>query len=142
MQITSKFTIAIHILACVDYFHGVMPVNSKLLSQSIGSNPVIVRGVMSSLNKAGIINAEKGKKDVTLQKELSDVTFYDIYSAVDSLSGNGLFRFHENPNLKCPVGRNIHAALDNKLEKVQRAMESEMKSISIKSVIKDIKDDI
>ena len=140
MQITSKFTIAIHILACIDYFHGKIPVNSKLLAESIGSNPVIIRGVMSSLNKAGIINTERGKRDVSIQKELADITFYDIYLAVDPLSDNGLFHFHENPNLKCPVGSKIHIALDDKLERVKVAMENEMKSISIKSIIEDIKE--
>ncbi|WP_456078948.1 Rrf2 family transcriptional regulator [Mogibacterium sp.] len=139
MQITSKFTIAIHILACIDYFHGKIPVNSKLLAESIGSNPVIIRGVMSSLNKAGIINAERGKRDISIQKELSDITFYDIYLAVDSLSDDGLFHFHENPNLKCPVGSKIHIALDDKLERVQVAMENEMKNISVESVIKAVR---
>ena len=42
MQITSRFTIAIHILGAIDYFHGKVPVNSTLLAQSIGANPVIV----------------------------------------------------------------------------------------------------
>ena len=30
---------------------------------------------------------------------------------------------------KCPVGRNIHALLDDKLKAIQNAMEDEMKSI-------------
>ena len=60
MQITSRFTIAIHILGAIDYFHGKVPVNSTLLAQSIGANPVIVRGVMAKLSKAGYILASKG----------------------------------------------------------------------------------
>ena len=33
-----------------------------------------------------------------------------------------LFHFHENPNTKCPVGRNIHFILDDKLKQVQDAI--------------------
>lgn len=138
MQITSKFTIAVHILSCIDYFHGKVPVNSRLLSGSIGSNPVIVRGVMSELSKAGIINASKGKNDISLQRKLDEVTFYDIYRAVDDIDKKGLFRFHDNPCPDCPVGRNIHSALDGKLREVQTAMENAMKNITVDSVTKAV----
>ena len=142
MQITSKFTIAVHILACIDYFHGKVPVNSRLLAQSIGSNPVIVRGIMSELSRAGIINASKGKNDISLQRQLDNVTFYDIYKAVDDIDKKGLFRFHENPCPDCPVGGNIHVALDGKLSEVQAAMENAMKNITVASVAKDIRKEV
>ena len=38
-----------------------------------------------------------------------------------------MFRFHENPSPQCPVGKNIHALLDDKLKDIQAAMENEMK---------------
>ena len=142
LQITSRFTIAIHLLACIEVFQGQFPVNSAIFARSIGANRVIVRGVMSELNKAGIIEAGKGKKDVTLKKPLEEVTLYDIYRAVDDTAEKGLFHFHENPCPACPVGGNIHAALDGKLANVQEAMEKEMKNIPVSSVIERIREEI
>ena len=49
-----------------------------------------------------------------------------------------MFHFHENPNPACPVGRNIHNILDDKLFKVQEAMEQELKSITLADVIRDL----
>ena len=137
MQITSKFTIAIHILAAIDTFHGHVNVNSKLLSQSIGANPVIVRGVMSDLKKAGIIMSHRGKNDVTIEKPLDQVSFYDIYQAVNA-NDKDLFHFHENLNQKCPVGKNIHHVLDKRLLEVQRAMEEKISEMTLADVKKDI----
>ena len=48
-----------------------------------------------------------------------------------------MFHFHENPNTKCPVGRNIHFILDDKLKQVQDAMERELASITLEDVKKD-----
>ena len=42
-----------------------------------------------------------------------------------------MFRFHENPSPQCPVGKNIHALLDDKLIDIQAAMENEMKKYTI-----------
>ena len=137
MQITSKFTIAIHILAAIDTFHGNVPVNSSFLAKSIGANPVIVRGVMSNLKKAGIIMSHRGKNDVTIEKPLDQVTFFDIYTAVNA-GEKEIFHFHENPNPECPVGRNIHKVLDGQLIQIQKDFEKELRSYKVSDVIQNL----
>ena len=142
MQITSKFTIAVHVITAIDYFKDHEKVTSNFLAGSVGANPVIVRNVMGNLKEAGIIDISQGKSGITLAKRLDDITFYDIYRAVDSVSDEGLFHFHENPNTNCPVGRNIHKAMDEKLLKVQQAMEAEMKQITLSDVVEDTRKEI
>ena len=142
MQITSKFTIAVHVITAIDYFKDHEKVTSNFLAGSVGANPVIVRNVMGNLKEAGIIDISQGKSGITLAKKLDDITFYDIYKAVDSVSDEGLFHFHENPNTNCPVGRNIHKAVDEKLLKVQQAMEAEMKQITLSDVVEDTRKEI
>ena len=142
MQITSKFTIAVHVITAIDYFKDHEKVTSNFLAGSVGANPVIVRNVMGNLKEAGIIDISQGKSGISLAKKLDDITFYDIYKAVDSVSDEGLFHFHENPNTDCPVGRNIHRSLDGKLMKVQQAMETEMKQITLSDVVEDTRKEI
>ena len=139
MQITSRFTIAIHILVAIDYFKDMNRVNSEFLAGSTGVNPVIVRTVISRLREAGIVNTQRGSSGANLSKPLSKITFYDIYKAVDSVDEHeGLFHFHEQPHPDCPVGGNIHRALDGKLEDIQQAMEERMKMITVQDVADDV----
>ena len=49
-----------------------------------------------------------------------------------------LFHFHENPNPQCPVGKNIHNVLDDKLMRVQTAMERELVAITLQDVKEDL----
>jgi transcriptional regulator, BadM/Rrf2 family len=139
MQITSKFTIAIHIITAIDYFRDSEKVTSNFLAGSVGANPVIVRNVMGSLKEAGIIEISQGKSGIELAKGLDKITFYDVYMAVNCVDDEGLFHFHENPNSKCPVGRNIHLAMDEKLQRVQDTMENELRHITVADVAEDIK---
>ena len=139
MQITSRFTIAVHIITAIDYFRDEMKVTSNFLAGSVGANPVIVRTVMGNLKDAGIISISQGKSGIGLAKRLDEISFYDIYKAIDPVGEEGLFHFHENPNIKCPVGRNIHAALDTRLRQVQDTMEKEMKSLTVAEVAADVK---
>lgn len=138
MQISSRFTIAIHILACIEEFKGDYKVTSDFLSSSINVNPVIIRKILSQLKGAKLIEVARGTGGASLLKPMEEITFYDVYKAVDVIGEGDLFHFHENPSNKCPVGKCIHLALDNKLDKIQKAMEDEMKKYTLRDVIKDI----
>ena len=139
MQITSKFTIAVHIIAAIDYFKDSEKVTSNFLAGSVGANPVIVRNVMGNLKESGIIAISQGKSGISLAKELDEITFYDVYKAVDCVDDDGLFHFHEKPNINCPVGKNIHIAMDEKLQRVQSIMENELSRITMADVVADLK---
>ena len=142
MQITSRFTIAIHALAYLDLFQDETRVTSNVLAKSIQVNPVIIRTVLSRLKDAGIIDARQGSGGSRLAKDPSNITFYDIYKAVDTVDETGLFHFHENPHPACVVGGNIHAALDGKLKRVQDVMEAELKKITMADVMEDLHKEI
>ena len=137
MQITSKFTVAVHILTCIDIFGGQMRVTSDFLSGSTGVNAVIVRNVLGQLRNAGIVETRQGSGGAHLAKALDEITLYDIYKAVECVDDEGLFHFHENPNADCPVGRNIHKAMDGRLKAAQAALENELKSTTLAQVVAD-----
>lgn len=139
MQLTSKFTTAIHILTCIDVFSDEMRVTSDFLSGSTGVNAVIIRNVLSQLRSAGIVSTRQGSGGAHLAKPLNEITLYDVYNAVECVDNEGLFHFHENPNAKCPVGRNIHKVMDGRLSEVQLAMENKLKSITLAEIVADTK---
>lgn len=139
MQITSKFTVAVHILTCIDIFGGQMRVTSDFLSGSTGVNAVIVRNVLGQLRNAGIVETRQGSGGAHLAKALDEITLYDIYKAVDCVDNEGLFHFHENPNADCPVGRNIHKAMDDRLQTAQSALENELKKTTLAEIVADAK---
>lgn len=142
MQISSKFTIGVHLLAVIDFLGEDEKVTSSVLAGSIGVNPVIVRNVMGDLKNAGLISISQGKSGISLTMPPAQITFYDVYKAVDSVNDDGLFHFHAHPNPDCPVGRNIHKAMDAKLERIQTRMEDEMKAITLADVMTDIQNEL
>ena len=138
MQISSRFTIALHILTCIEEFKNDYKITSDFLSSSINVNPVVIRRILQKLKSAGIITVARGNVgSMEINKDLTDITFYDVYKAVDCVDDEGLFHFHENPNPLCPVGRNIHNVLDKRLDAIQQAMENEMKKSTLADVINE-----
>ena len=139
MQISSRFTMAIHMFVCIDTFSD-QKMTSDFMAASIGTNPVIIRKLLQQLKAAGLIEVARGTGGVRITRPLENITFLDVYRAVECTPDNELFHFHENPNEKCPVGRNIHHVLDDKLNKVQKTMENELEAITLGDVKKDLQE--
>lgn len=137
MQISSRFTIAIHIFACIDTFEKDYKITSDFLSTSVNVNPVIIRKILSSLKKSELIHVQRGTGGTTIARPLDQITLFDIYRSVECIENEELFHFHENPNPNCPVGKNIHNILDDKLLRIQKAMEKELSTITLKDIIDD-----
>ena len=139
MQISSRFTIAIHMLTCMEIFKNEYKITSDFLAESIQVNPVIIRRIMGQLKEAGLIEVKRGTGGAAITRPLEEITFLDVYRAVECREENTLFHFHENPNLNCPVGRNIHHVLDDRLRRVQEAMERELEAITLADVVEDMR---
>ncbi len=137
MQISSRFTIAIHIFTCIHTFEKTHKITSDFLAESVQVNPVIIRKLLAQLKGAGLITVQRGSGGAAMAKPPEQITLLDVYRAVDCVENGELFHFHERPNPQCPVGRNIHQALDDKLYQIQAAMEREMEKITIADVLRD-----
>ena len=116
MQISSRFTIATHMLIVLALEGKKQKLTSDILAGSVGVNPVIIRKTLSQLKNAGMITVARGTGGAEIAKDLKDISLLDVYSAVECLGKSGqLFSFHDKPNPDCPIGKNIHNVLDDRL---------------------------
>lgn len=136
MQISSRFTIAVHMLVCMETFKDDFKVTSDFLASSVNANPVVIRRILSQLKKANIIEVSRGTGGAVICVPLNTITLLDIFKAVESVGNQNLFHFHENPNTNCPVGRNIHHLLDAPLSSAQQALENELKTTTLEDLMK------
>ena len=137
MKITSRFTVAVHTLLVIHYFEGKEKTTSEFIAASVNVNPVVIRRTLLSLKAAGMVEVKAGSGGASIVKDLKDITLFDVYRAVDSVDGD-IFHFHENPNPACAVGKNIHAVLDTHLADAQRALENELKKVTLYDLTQDL----
>lgn len=138
MQISSRFTIALHILTALETFQGQYRLTSRFLSGSIQANPVIIRNILLQLKAAGFVQIPRGRGSITLLKSSNEISLLDVYKSIEPLEQDKLFSFHKNPNPQCPVGRNVHNILDWRLLSVQQAMENKLESMKLSDILTDL----
>lgn len=139
MQISSRFTVAIHMLVCMETFKNENKITSELLASSVNSNPVIIRRILQQLKNAQLVTITRGTGGASLAKSADSISLLDVFNALGCLDNDELFHFHENPNMLCPVGRNIHLILDDKLYQIKKIMEYEMSKTTIANLLIDTK---
>ncbi len=135
MKISSRFTVAVHVLSLIAMEKNSAQCTSEWIAESVNTNPVVIRRVMGKLKKAGFIEIRRGTGGAILLKNLDELTLLDIYRAVEVVEEGKLFHVHENPNPNCPVGSNIQAVLEIILMSAQDAMESILKKVSMNDIV-------
>ncbi|ENI8789482.1 Rrf2 family transcriptional regulator, partial [Listeria monocytogenes] len=79
MQISSRFTIATHMLIILALEGKKQKLTSDILAGSVGVNPVIIRKTLSQLKNAGLISVARGTGGADIIKDLEDISLFDIY---------------------------------------------------------------
>ena len=132
MHFSTRFTVAVHTLLCIEYFKDEKN-TSEFIASSVGVNPVVIRRVLGQLKKAGFISTDSPKSGAKLAKALSSINLYEVFCAVED--ERSLFTFHDNPEPKCPVGAHIHDALDLVLFDLDETLKNRLSSYKLSDLM-------
>lgn len=137
MQISMKCSVAVHCLIFIYEAEGRVKVTSELLSESTGINAVIIRNILGSLKKAGIINVARGTGGAELNMSPDSINLYMVYNAVEPEGLSSLIGIHNCKDRKCPVAKNIYEILRKPYIKIEDSIINTMKEIKLISLIED-----
>ena len=108
---------------------------SNLLAESTGSNPVVIRNILSALKKAGLITVPRGTGGAELCADPSQITLYQIYSALEPDGVTSIIGIHPCDGRPCPVAQNIRKVLEPPYHKIEDAVKNAMEEITLQSMI-------
>lgn len=131
MRYSYKLSDALHIMTYIDLYPD-GDLSSAAIANSIEANPSVVRGTMARLKKAGLLNNQPGVAKASLARPAEEISMLEVYKAV--ADNTDLLHVDPHTNLKCPVGANIQATLEEKYELIQQAAEAQMAQISLASI--------
>ncbi len=140
MQISMKCSIAVHCLIFIHEAKGIAKVTSNLLSESTGCNPVVIRNILSALKKAGLITVARGTGGAELCVAPSQITLYQIYTALEPDGITSLIGIHPCEGRSCPVAQNIRKVLQKPYHKIEDAIKEAMESVTLQSMIDEFED--
>ena len=129
---STKTSVGIHIL-CVIALNQDASVTSDRIAGSIGTNPALVRKLMSRLKQAGLIRTSTKLGALGLKKDSANITILDVFHAVEQ--ERRVFDIHTDTNPQCPVGANIERTLMNVYGQVQTDFEARLSGVSLLDIL-------
>lgn len=138
MRVSTKFPIAVHALVMIAMSTNGQKITSQIISRSTGVNAVTIRNILKDLKKNGMISMSPGPGGTIIAKKAEDITLWDIYTVVENIETTDIFKFHQNVSVVCPVGSNINGILQNHLSDAITALQKELSSVTLATLLDDI----
>lgn len=136
-MVNSRFSVAIHILSLIATTSDKSQLTSDFMAGSVNTNPVVVRRMIGTLKKAGLLSSQTGIAGYELLVEPKDLTLLAIYQAIDG--PEQLFAIHDEPNPACMVGRKIQHTLEGVYTSIWHAMEEQLQAQTLQDVLDQLR---
>lgn len=142
MNINSQFVVATHIMALLAGHKLYMPeytyVNSEMIAESVNTNPVVIRRILSKLRDADLVVSKSGPNGGSeIARQPSKIKLSEIYEAVDDKGT--LFHMHYGqPNRFCLIGGHIQESLKETLENAEESLKKVLSKKSLLQIANDI----
>jgi Rrf2 family protein len=116
----TRFAMALHALAALAWMGGAR--TSAELARSVNTNPVVLRRILARLVKAGVLEAQPGKRGgFRLARSPRAIDLATVYRAVEE--DDALLAVHTNPAVKsCAVSCAIKPVLDDVFRDAEAAL--------------------
>jgi Rrf2 family protein len=134
MLSSSRFIVAVHALSLLARTPDGKPVCSTLIASSVQTNPVVIRRMMSALEKSGLVQSVAGRSGgFVLARKAGAISLGDIYRAVEN---DAVFRMHKTgESAKCPVAQQMGNVLAPFLKKAEQALTTALSDANLKQVV-------
>jgi Rrf2 family protein len=137
MRTSCRFAMAVHVMAVLAYKQG-DPVTSALLAASVNTNPVVIRRLLLSLQRARLVETRKGAgAGSRLSRSAGRINIADIYRAVEE--AEPFATPARKPNAACPVGNCIRHTLKEIFASAEAALERDLEKTTLAAVIDTVK---
>lgn len=141
MAANSRFAVATHIMLSVAVKKSGELASSAYLSSSVNTNPVVIRRILSDLQKAGLLETEFGRSGgARLSKPAGKISMYEIFRAVDA---GDVFAFNPNkPKKTCTLSCKMKSILEPVFSSANEALASNLKETLLSDLVKKVEQTI
>lgn len=107
--------------------------NSVQLANSLNTNPVVVRRILSELQKAGLLNTQAGRAGgASLARPASAISLHEVFAAVDD---GELFAYNPNAPVKtCTLSCEMKSVLEPIFQSATSALADNLKKVKLADV--------
>jgi DNA-binding IscR family transcriptional regulator len=129
----SRFSLAVHVL-CLLATSPSERLTSEYLAVSIGTNPVVIRRLLATLRRAGLVTSKSaGGGGWMLSRLAHEITLDLVRQAV---SVGEAAKIHRNsPAPACPVGMGVRQVLGGVYQRADEAIDRELAGLSVAGIL-------
>lgn len=135
-MVNQQFTFAVHILTALAFSNTTM--DSRELAESVNTNPVVIRRLLLTLRRAGLVATQTGKHGGTkLSRKPAEISLLDIYDAVQP---RPVIAINERKVLKkCQVSCTMREIMSQVAVGAEEAVRKHLAGITLQKLLRKVR---
>ena len=114
-------------------------ITSQMIAERVHCHPVIIRNCFAKLRAAGLLVTRSGKGKNELSRPASEITLWDIFSAVEGEQTNTLFKPYPLSREECPPAYAAQQLLVHHCQSAVAAVRDTLSAVSIQDMIDEMR---
>lgn len=138
MASNSRLAIAIHTAGMLAFGEEI-PMTSTMIAESVDTNPVVIRRIIGSLVKHGLVEVKMGTGGgARLRKPPEEISIGEIYLALEE---GEIFNVPEMAKSHgCPIAKIVRPVLRKMFGDAENSLIAELHSKTLRDVIEDMRE--
>lgn len=133
----SRLATAIHVAGMLSFAEE-MPVTSEIIAKGLDTNPVVVRRIIGSLTRHGLVKVKMGTGGgACLTRKPDEITLAEIFAALEEGSIFEVPQFDED--FHCEIGKIVRPVLAGILLETEKKMLENLAQTTLADVIEKVK---
>jgi len=134
-MVNQQFRDALHILLALAFAGEMM--DSRQLAASINTNPVVVRRLLQSLRRSGLVTVCPGRNGgAALCRKPSEISLLEIYEAVRPAPAIGIC--HRKTRRGCPVSCSMKEIMSDLAARTERAVRRDLRTTKLSGLLRRV----
>lgn len=138
MSNTVQFSLAVHTMLVLAYFSD-RRITSQMIAERVHCHPVIIRNCFAKLRAAGLLVTRPGRGRNELSRPASEITLWDIFSAVEGEQTCTLFKPYPLSREECPPAYDAQQLLVQHCQSAIASVRDALSAVSIQDMIDEMR---
>ena len=135
MKVSRRFQLTVQTVLFIAVYSDKKEMTCENISKEMKCNPVVIKNILNILCKNNFLTKGSSISNITLKRNIKDITLWDIYKITDEVDINNIF-CSDDLQIASPIVSDLPELLSPAFGEIMNSIKDILSTVSVDSLLK------